>query len=93
MVVGERSTDGIVDFKATLWSEEFDPRRLKWVVPREQESSPVVTSLVGALLEAKDEEVPRVDVLLFRLGHKICQVLPPQDHLVLSHQSTIRHNF
>ena len=91
MIVRETGTNGLVDLESALWREELDARWLERVVFRKEQGAPEVATLIRALLEAEDQEVPCVDIALHRRGHKVCQVLSFQDHLVLCLQSAICH--
>ena len=62
MIVAETRAYRVVHLESPLRRVKLYSRWLEWIVLREQQSAPVEPTLIRALLQAKDQEVPGVNV-------------------------------
>ncbi len=63
MKVAKTHANWLIGLKATARGDHFNPWWLKWVFFRKLESAMIVASLVRTVLEAKDAEMPKKDVV------------------------------
>jgi len=88
VIVTEARANRVVDLKPALRREKLDPRRLERVLFREEQGAPVEPAFIRAFLQAKDQEVPVMDVAFLGLSDEVCEILTLQDHFVFCLQST-----
>ena len=76
MVVRKGGTYWLVGLKSSIGCEHQYTWGLPWVVPGEDKFTPVEATFKWTILEAKNEVVPRIQVLLFGNCQEISQILP-----------------